>query len=137
MIALALLLAAAQPAPRAPLSAYASQGDQILACVAYLETGDESRIEVDIGEGEIGTLECEDYPDAMPIVARRAKERAFREWYAAASKRLGLNTNPDDPRHCYDYRAFFDAFRAGKVAEPVSRGDRFPGAFEKACHPRS
>jgi hypothetical protein len=113
-----------------PLSAYAAQGDYILACAAYLESGDVTFLAVDIGEGEIGTLECEDYPEAMPIVAARAREKAFRAWYAKASKRLGLSANPDDPRHGYDYRKFFDAMRAGKFPEPKRRGDYFPGIFE-------
>lgn len=119
--------------PPRVLSVYQPQSDYVLACASYLETGDETRIAVDIGEGEIGKLECEDYPEAMPIVARRARERAFRAWYAAAAKRLRLNADPDAKAHCYDYRGFFDAFRAGQFPE-VKRGGRFPATFQTACH---
>lgn len=57
-------------------------------------------------------------------------ERAFRAWYTDRAKRLGLNPNPDDPKHFYDYRA---AFMEG--AEPDQTG-HWPSTFKREGHPR-
>lgn len=57
-------------------------------------------------------------------------EAAFQQWYAARAQALGLNPNPDDPQHFYDYRA---AFRAG--AEPDASG-HWPSQFKLEGHPR-
>jgi hypothetical protein len=56
-------------------------------------------------------------------------EAAFQAWYRRHAERLGLNPDPDDPQHFYDYRA---AFRAG--AEPDAEG-HFPSAFKLSGHP--
>lgn len=56
-------------------------------------------------------------------------EKQFREWYGGWSKKLGLNPNPDDPQHFYDYRA---AFRAG--AKPDKSG-HWPSEFKLGGHP--
>ena len=58
-------------------------------------------------------------------------ENAFQSWYGSHAKTLGLNPNPDDPRHFYDYRA---AYQAG--AEPVSDG-HWPSQFKLEGHPRT
>lgn len=55
---------------------------------------------------------------------------AFRQWYAAQAQRWGLDPNPDDPRHFYDYRA---AFRAG--AAPDASG-HWPSTFKREGHPQ-
>jgi hypothetical protein len=128
-LALTLALQTTSAAPPRVLTVYEQEGTYAIACAAYLETGDESRIAIDIGDGETSTLDCQDYPESMEIVAANAKERTFRAWYATASKRLGLSADPDDRRHCYDYRAFFSAMRDGKAHEP-RRGKRFPREFE-------
>lgn len=64
------------------------------------------------------------------IDAELASERQFRQWYSGHASRLGLNPNPDDPRHFYDYRA---AFRAG--ARPDAQG-HWPSQFKREGHPR-
>lgn len=56
-------------------------------------------------------------------------EAAFRAWYTRWAQRLNLSTDPDDPRHFYDYRA---AFRAG--ATPDSQG-HWPSRFKLEGHP--
>jgi hypothetical protein len=58
-------------------------------------------------------------------------EQAFQGWYASRANRLGLDPNPDDPQHFYDYRA---AFKAG--AEPDSTG-HWPSTFKRPGHPRT
>lgn len=66
------------------------------------------------------------------LAARRPEstdDSEFRSWYADRARRLGLNPNPDDPRHHYDYRA---AFAAG--AEPDEAG-HWPSQFKDDTHP--
>ena len=54
------------------------------------------------------------------------EEKEFQSWYQDWSKKLGLNPDPDDPQHFYDYRA---AFRGG--AEPtVESGWHWPSEFK-------
>lgn len=57
-------------------------------------------------------------------------EPQFQDWYAGHAQNLGLNPDPDDPLHFYDYRA---AFRAG--AAPDETG-HWPSQFKREGHPR-
>ena len=57
-------------------------------------------------------------------------EMEFQKWYSERAKRLGINPNPDDPNHFYDYRA---AHKAG--AEPGPDG-HWPSEFKLEGHPR-
>jgi len=57
-------------------------------------------------------------------------EQGFRSWYSGHAQRWGLNPNPDDPKHFYDYRA---AYTAG--ATPDETG-HWPSAFKLEGHPR-
>lgn len=59
-----------------------------------------------------------------------SNEEAFRRWYAERARVWGLNPNPDDPLHLYDYRA---AFRAG--AEPDPASGHWPSEFKADAHP--
>lgn len=60
------------------------------------------------------------------------EEDVFQEWYGNHAKKLGLNPDPDDPRHYYDYRA---AFKAG--AEPTEEsGWHWPSEYKQEGHPR-
>jgi hypothetical protein len=34
-------------------------------------------------------------------------EALFKDWYSKVSKANGLDPNPDDPRHQYDWRGYF------------------------------
>lgn len=57
----------------------------------------------------------------------------FENWYTGWAQRTGLNPDPDDPRHMYDYRA---AYRAG--AEPTAGPDgrfHWPSQFKAPNHP--
>lgn len=71
-----------------------------------------------------------DQIDAAPQVTSDDESR-FQAWYQSRVQRLGLNPNPDDPQHFYDYRA---AFRAG--AEPDQAG-HWPSQFKREGHPRT
>jgi len=53
----------------------------------------------------------------------------FTTWYAKHAKQLGLNPDPDDPKHFYDYRA---AFKAG--VEPDEKG-HWPDTYKLPGHP--
>jgi hypothetical protein len=65
-----------------------------------------------------------------PGVLAKVEETGFRQWYAKMAKRLGLDPNPDNPLHFYDWRA---AFRSG--AEPDENG-HWPSTFKRLGHPR-
>ena len=57
------------------------------------------------------------------------EEAAFQKWYAGHAVTLKLNSDPDDPRHHYDYRA---AFKAG--VKPDEAG-HWPSRFKTPDHP--
>ena len=69
-------------------------------------------------------------PEGWTLETPAPEERRFQNWYAEQSAKLGLDPNPDDPRHFYDYRA---AFKAG--AQPDETG-HFPSEFKLEGHPR-
>ncbi len=56
-------------------------------------------------------------------------EKEFQSWYAGHAKQLGIDPNPDDPRHFYDYRA---AFRAGSKPDKIGH---WPSQFKREGHP--
>jgi hypothetical protein len=58
-------------------------------------------------------------------------ESDFQRWYGDWSKKSGMNPNPDDPQHFYDYRA---AFEAGVI--PPEPGGHWPSQYKKEGHPR-
>jgi GH24 family phage-related lysozyme (muramidase) len=60
--------------------------------------------------------------------AALAEEQKFQQWYRQYATEWGLNPNPDDPRHQYDYRA---AMRAG--AKPDKKG-HWPSKFKMKGH---
>ncbi len=57
------------------------------------------------------------------------EESQFRQWYEPRARAMGLDPNPDNPLHEYDYRA---AWKAG--AEPDASG-HWPSEFKRAGHP--
>ena len=73
-------------------------------------------------------------PPQAEILVRRplpTDEGLFHQWYAPRAQKWGLDPDPDNPAHFYDYRA---AFRAG--AEP-DEGGHWPSEFKRAGHPRT
>ena len=59
------------------------------------------------------------------------EEKAFQKWFKKIAKKIGINDNPDDPLHHYDYRA---AFLAGEKPDP-KQGDHWPSKYKKFGHP--
>jgi len=57
-------------------------------------------------------------------------EAGFQGWYGGIADKWGLDPNPDDYRHYYDWRA---AYEAG-VRAPTE-GDHWPSAFKRPGHP--
>ena len=57
------------------------------------------------------------------------KERKFQTWYKLWAGRLGINKDPDEPEHYYDYRGAYDA-----GAEPNEEG-HWPSKFKRKGHP--
>lgn len=62
-------------------------------------------------------------------------EKAFQQWYSKMARLTGINPNPDDPEHYYDYRS---AYRAGAVPQISPEDNRYhwPSAFKREGHPR-
>lgn len=56
-------------------------------------------------------------------------EGAFQDWYKSQAAKTGINPNPDDPKHFYDYRAAFKA-----DAAPDASG-HWPSKFKQEGHP--
>lgn len=61
-------------------------------------------------------------------------EGDFRKWYAGWATKTGIDADPDDPRHKYDYRA---AFRSSAVPEIDKTDGKFhwPSRFKADDHP--
>ena len=60
-------------------------------------------------------------------------EANFKAWYSSWADRTGINPNPDDPKHYYDYRA---AYRAGAYPQPNESGEyHWPYEFKADNHP--
>lgn len=57
-------------------------------------------------------------------------EAKFKAWYLPLAKRTGIDTDPDNPDHHYDYRA---AYKAGET--PDAEG-HWPSSHKTAGHPR-
>lgn len=61
-------------------------------------------------------------------------EEDFQDWYQKWSKITGIDSNPDDPRHKYDYRA---AFLANAIPEISPEDDKYhwDSRFKEDDHP--
>lgn len=62
-----------------------------------------------------------------------SEEKDFKEWYKGWAEEAGIDPNPDDPRHHYDYRS---AYRAGAFPTPQDDGKlHWPSQFKHPDHP--
>lgn len=63
-----------------------------------------------------------------------AEEAQFQTWYSGWAKKAGIDPNPDNPEHKYDYRA---AFKAGAVPAISKEDGRYhwPSQFKADDHP--
>lgn len=68
--------------------------------------------------------------------APTSQEEEFQRWYADAAKKLGLNTNPDDPDHHYDYRGFYESVKRGEAKAPTEPGGHWSSKYKTNDHPR-
>ena len=66
----------------------------------------------------------------LPTGPGQAAPQGFDQWYAGEAQKLGINPNPDDPRHHYDYRAFYKAMLAGQVQPPEQTEGHFSSQFK-------
>jgi hypothetical protein len=67
-------------------------------------------------------------------------EARFQDAYRRIALGLGLNPNPDDPAHQYDWRGWFRAYQAnparfGPQPDPSDGRLHFPSEFKTADHP--
>lgn len=59
-------------------------------------------------------------------------EGRFLEWYKRYADKTGNDPNPDDPRHYYDYRGFFNDTQG---REPLTEGMHLPDTYKFPGHP--
>ena len=61
------------------------------------------------------------------------EEEEFKDWYGSWAEETGINADPDDPQHFYDYRG---AFRADAFPVPDEKGTyHWPSEFKLSGHP--
>ena len=70
----------------------------------------------------------------------QTEEQGFQRFYADYAGRAGLDPNPDDPRHAYNYRAWWRAMqqnpeRFNPQIDPEDRKLHGPSLFKAADHP--
>lgn len=58
-------------------------------------------------------------------------EADFQKAYQAKAKELGINPNPDDPGHYYDYRGAYKKHGSGFG----TKSGHFPSEFKREGHP--
>ena len=58
------------------------------------------------------------------------REIEYQKWYLKHAVNLGLDPDPDDPAHKYDYRS---AYEAGMGPD---KSGHWPSIFKDADHPR-
>jgi len=64
-------------------------------------------------------------------------EAAFQNWYSKWAKITGINPNPDDPRHYYDYRSAFLANATPSISYLSKNPEwHWPSIFKIKGHPR-
>ncbi len=69
-------------------------------------------------------------PKPKRVTLEPNQEARFRKWYGEHAGRLGINPDPDDPRHKYDYRA---AFKENRGPGPDGH---WPSEYKDDDHPR-
>jgi hypothetical protein len=67
---------------------------------------------------------------ARPTKLPADQEQQFQREYRALAAKLGIDQNPDDPRHFYDYRS---AWKAGEMN--VDSTKHFPSKYKLEGHP--
>lgn len=72
----------------------------------------------------------------LPRETRKYTDKisGFTDWYAQWAQKTGINKDPDDPKHFYDYRAAYDA-GAFPTISPQDNKYHWPSEFKKEGHP--
>jgi hypothetical protein len=76
-----------------------------------------------------------EWEEAEPVDAPGVDEESFRDWYDRWAQIAGIDPDPDNPEHKYDYRAAFNAGAAPEVDED-SGEYHWPSRFKADDHPR-
>lgn len=79
------------------------------------------------GQGEIDSY----FEKSRQTILSSLEEKKFQSWYANVAQKTGLNPNPDDPQHYYDYRA---AWKGGISGPDIS--GHWPSEYKLEGHPR-
>ncbi len=86
----------------------------------------------DIGKApKLKEISFDDIGTAPQLSFEPTGEGLFQKEYSETAQRLGLNPNPDDPRHFYDYRTLFR--ETGSLG--VGPKKHFPSKFKLLGHP--
>ncbi len=88
------------------------------------------RDELDSLSGDINTRTLA--PRIGRSSASTEQENKFQKEYSRVSSQLGLNPDPDDPKHFYDYRGLFK--ETGGLS--VDESNHFPSKFKLDGHPK-
>jgi len=74
------------------------------------------------------------YEGQISALNSEFNEKEFQSWYKTWAEKIGINPNPDDPGHHYDYRA---AYKAGiePVLSPEDNRYHWDSRFKAAGHP--
>ena len=62
------------------------------------------------------------------------EDTKFLDWYSKQADKTGINPDPDDPEHYYDYKAAFKA-GASPAYDSASGGWKWPSKFKDDLHP--
>ena len=62
------------------------------------------------------------------------EDTGFKDWYSGWANKTGINPDPDDPRHKYDYRAAYKAGAIPKIS-PENGKHHWPSEFKAYDHP--
>ena len=82
---------------------------------------------------EAGLIQPESQTPALPERWSPLEEEEFKGWYEGWAQETGINPDPDDPLHFYDYRG---AYRAQVYPTPGSTGEwHWPSTFKLPGHP--
>ena len=70
----------------------------------------------------------------MPTILLPDEEATFQQWYADWAARAGINPDPDNPEHQYDYRAAWKAGAEPQI-DPTDQRYHWPSEFKADDHP--
>ena len=70
----------------------------------------------------------------MPTILLPDEEATFQQWYADWAARAGINPDPDNPEHQYDYRAAWKAGAEPQI-DPTDQRYHWPSKFKADDHP--